>query len=128
MTRLHIVISPFLLLLVTLSVTACGAEPVAGPPLATSAQPATSEKASVESPAVTPGDSNHNKEIAATPVPPEPTQIPTSEPPAPSAPTGTKVGHRIPDFTLMLLDGGTLTTENLRLNGKPAFLFFHADW
>lgn len=76
--------------------------------------------------------------IAGQPVPPErgaadpalsqTAAIPTSEPAAPPPPTGTKVGNRIPDFTLKLLDGTVLTSANLRQRRQPAFLFFHGDW
>jgi peroxiredoxin len=38
------------------------------------------------------------------------------------------VGNRIPDFTLKLADGSSLTSADLRQGRKPAFLFFSADW
>ena len=67
-------------------------------------------------------------ENAATPVPSQTTAIPTSELAAPPPPIGTKVGNRIPDFELELLDGTILTSADLRQRRQPAFLFFHADW
>ena len=42
--------------------------------------------------------------------------------------TGTKVGDRIPDFKLKLVDGSTLTSTDLRQRRQPAFLFFYAEW
>ena len=68
------------------------------------------------------------KENAATPVPSQTTAIPTSELAAPPPAIGTKVGNRIPDFELELLDGTILTSADLRQRRQPAFLFFHADW
>jgi len=67
-------------------------------------------------------------ENAATSVPSQTTAIPTSEPAAPPPPIGTKVGNRIPDFELELLDGTILTSADLLQRKQPAFLFFHAAW
>ncbi len=39
---------------------------------------------------------------------------------------GNKVGYRIPDFTLELVDGETVSLETLLAEGKPTFLFFFA--
>ena len=38
------------------------------------------------------------------------------------------VGERPPDFAMLLLDGSTVTSEELALEGKPAFLMFFATW
>ena len=38
------------------------------------------------------------------------------------------MGDRIPDYTLKLLDGGSLTSADLMDRKQPAFLFFHATW
>jgi peroxiredoxin len=42
--------------------------------------------------------------------------------------TGTKVGERIPEFSMRLTDGSTLTSEDLVTEGKPVFLYFFATW
>ena len=47
---------------------------------------------------------------------------------APLAPVGTEAGHRIPDFTLKLLDGESLTSADMVDRSQPAFLFCHATW
>ena len=39
---------------------------------------------------------------------------------------GNKVGSRIPDFTLELVDGERVSSESLLAEGKPTFLFFFA--
>jgi cytochrome oxidase Cu insertion factor (SCO1/SenC/PrrC family) len=39
---------------------------------------------------------------------------------------GNKVGYRIPDFTLELVDGEKVSSETLLAEGKPTFLFFFA--
>ena len=45
----------------------------------------------------------------------------------PSLPdVGNKVGYRIPDFTLELVDGEKVSSEALLTEGKPTFLFFFA--
>jgi hypothetical protein len=57
---------------------------------------------------------------------------PTAEPQATTAPVakepmaevGHQVGNRIPDFTLDLVGGATVSTINLVEEGKPTFLFF----
>lgn len=40
--------------------------------------------------------------------------------------TGNQIGYRIPDFTLALADGSTVTSESLVEEGKPTYLFFWA--
>ena len=50
--------------------------------------------------------------------------LPAVEPSLPDA--GNKVGYRIPDFTLELVDGEKVTSEALLAEGKPTFLFFFA--
>ena len=39
---------------------------------------------------------------------------------------GNQVGDRMPDFTLELADGGTVTAAGLVAEGQPTFLFFWA--
>ena len=39
---------------------------------------------------------------------------------------GAEVGDRIPHFTLGLVDGVTISSEQLMDNGRPTFLFFFA--
>jgi len=68
------------------------------------------------------------KENAANPAPSQTAAIPASEPAAPPPPIGTKVGNRIPDFEIELVDGTILTSADLRQRRQPAFLFFHAAW
>lgn len=41
---------------------------------------------------------------------------------------GTKVGNRIPDFALDLVDGTTVTSDDLIKQNRPTFLFFFASW
>jgi len=43
-------------------------------------------------------------------------------------PVGVSVGERAPDFAILLADGTTVTSEELALQGKPAFLMFFATW
>ena len=50
--------------------------------------------------------------------------LPAVEPSLPDA--GNKVGYRIPDFTLELVDGEKVSSEALLAEGKPTFLFFFA--
>ena len=61
---------------------------------------------------------------AVTPAP-----TPQPAPPAPaasSAPVGTRVGERVPAFTVTTLDGVRLT--NADFQGKPYLLFYFATW
>lgn len=46
--------------------------------------------------------------------------------PTPAADVGNKVGYQIPDFTLTLADGGTVTSAEMVNSEKPTFLFFWA--
>ncbi|MSQ14115.1 MAG: hypothetical protein EXR47_08325 [Dehalococcoidia bacterium] len=58
---------------------------------------------------------------------PTPTPQPTSPAPAASSvPVGTKVGQRVPAFTVITLDGVRLA--NVDFQGKPYLLFFFATW
>ena len=41
-------------------------------------------------------------------------------------PTGNQVGHQIPDFTLELADGSSVTSASLVQSGRPTYLFFWA--
>ncbi|MDA0734596.1 MAG: hypothetical protein O2909_09245 [Chloroflexi bacterium] len=41
---------------------------------------------------------------------------------------GNKVGERIPDFAITLLDGSTVTSAELLAQSQPTFLFFFATW
>ena len=43
-------------------------------------------------------------------------------------PVGLKIGERLPDFAILLADGATVTSQQLILEGKPAFLMFFATW
>ena len=45
-----------------------------------------------------------------------------------SATIGSKVGNRIPDITMRLNNGNTVSTAGLVDEGKPTFLFFFATW
>ena len=63
-----------------------------------------------------------------TPVPTEtPTPAPTATP-APQADVGTDVGNLAPEFALMLADGTEITATELRMEGRPAFLYFLTGW
>ena len=42
--------------------------------------------------------------------------------------TGNQEGHRVPDFTLVLEDGSTITSASLIEAGQPTFLFFWATY
>ena len=42
--------------------------------------------------------------------------------------TGNQEGNRVPDFTLTLEDGSTVTSASLVEAGKPTFLFFWATY
>ncbi len=45
-----------------------------------------------------------------------------------SAKIGTKVGNRMPDVSMRLNNGNTVSTGGLIGEGKPTFLFFFATW
>lgn len=57
---------------------------------------------------------------------PTPTDAPTPVPQEPLPEVGNKVGNRIPDITLELFGGDTVSTAGLVEQGKPTFLFFTA--
>lgn len=60
----------------------------------------------------------------ATAVPPTPTAIPT---PAPAVAVGSSVGERVPEFTLSLADGSTVSATSLIQAERPTFLFFFSS-
>jgi hypothetical protein len=71
--------------------------------------------------------------LACNNQPPEPeasgaTSGSVSESPLSNVKTGTKVGERLPEFSMRLTDGSTLTSEDLVTKGKPVFLYFFATW
>ena len=41
-----------------------------------------------------------------------------------SVSVGNRVGSRVPSFTISLLDGGTVSSDELVNQGRPTFLFF----
>ena len=41
---------------------------------------------------------------------------------------GYDVGLRAPEFSMSLLDGSEVTSASLAMEGKPAFLYFHATF
>ena len=41
---------------------------------------------------------------------------------------GTKVGERVPEFTMRLTDGSTVALNDLVTEGKPVFIYFFATW
>ena len=59
-------------------------------------------------------------------VAPTPTEASAPVAPEPLPEVGSKVGNRIPDVTLELFDGTTVSTAGLVAEGKPTFLFFFA--
>ena len=66
----------------------------------------------------------------ATPTP-VPTDTPTPEPtatPAPQADVGIGVGNLASEFALRLVDGTEITSTELRMEGRPAFVYFLAGW
>ena len=66
----------------------------------------------------------------ATPTP-VPTDTPTPEPtatPAPQADVGTGVGNLAQEFALRLTDGTEITSTELRMEGRPAFVYFLTGW
>ncbi len=42
--------------------------------------------------------------------------------------TGNQVGNRVPDFTLLLDDGSSVTSSSLVEAGQPTYLFFWATY
>ena len=48
----------------------------------------------------------------------------TPTPAASSSEIGIKVGNMVPEFTLNLIDGKTLTSVQLLQDGRPTFLHF----
>ena len=60
---------------------------------------------------------------------PGPSPIPNEAiPSAPPPVVGSKVGNRIPDFTLQLGHGTTITSDILLSENQPTFLYFFAAW
>ena len=60
---------------------------------------------------------------------PTPRPRPTAGPvPTSTAKVGADVGNRIPDFDFTLIDGSTVTTTDLLGTGRPAFIFFYAEY
>jgi hypothetical protein len=57
---------------------------------------------------------------------PAATEAPAPVVQEPLPPVGNKVGNRIPDVSLELFDGTTVSTASLAEQGKPTFLFFFA--
>jgi hypothetical protein len=41
---------------------------------------------------------------------------------------GSKVGQRIPDIAINLIDGSIVESSDLIASGQPTFLFFFATW
>ena len=63
-----------------------------------------------------------------TPVPTDtPTPAPTATP-APQADVGIEVGNLASEFALRLVDGTEITSTELRMEGRPAFVYFLAGW
>ena len=42
--------------------------------------------------------------------------------------TGNQVGYQVPEFTLVLEDGSTITSASLVEEGRPTYLFFWATY
>ena len=55
---------------------------------------------------------------------PQATQVPAPVVAEPVPETGNQVGNRVPDFTLDLVGGATISTASLIEEGRPTFLFF----
>ena len=55
---------------------------------------------------------------------PQPTEAPAPVVQEPLPDVGNQVGNRMPDFTLELVGGTTVSVSSLVESGKPAFLFF----
>ena len=51
-----------------------------------------------------------------------------SEPEAGPVEVGYKVGMRVPEFGLSLLDGSQVTSAGIVDEGKPVFIYFHTTW
>ena len=51
-----------------------------------------------------------------------------SKPEKKTIPIGVSVGESVPGFAILLVDGTTVTSQQLALQGKPAFLMFFATW
>ena len=49
-------------------------------------------------------------------------------PPPTDLKVGTEVGNRVPDFTMHLGDGTTVSSASLVSADKPVFLYFFATW
>ena len=103
-------------------------------PVAKSTQTSIQSFAQARTPTTLPTrESSRNSDVTATLLPTsaptamKPTKILNLAPPS-LAKSGTKVGNRIPNFELVLLDGSTVTSGDLVQRREPAFLFFHAVW
>ena len=72
---------------------------------------------------------NNSKELPQAPTS-EALSIPptSSDLSSTSATIGTTVGNRIPDVSMRLNNGSTVSTGSLIGEGKPTFLFFFATW
>jgi len=60
--------------------------------------------------------------VEAAAAPPRPAQ------PEVTAPVGLDIGQRAPSFTVTGLDGRQISDADLRAQGKPYILYFHATW
>lgn len=106
-------------------------------------QPAESQDAQAsQAPPVGASPANPADAPAVQPPPPATAAPASTQPPAPTAPAptappapvvqeplpdiGHQVGNRIPDITLELFGGSTVSTGELVEQGKPTFLFFTA--
>ena len=69
-------------------------------------------------------DSSAPTAMETTPAPPEVPQVPETAAADFKAEVGNQVGNRIPDFTLDLVNGATVSTTGLVEEGSPTFLFF----
>jgi hypothetical protein len=81
------------------------------------------DTATAEKPAAQSGQSTTvvEKQPPAAAVKPE---VPSQELP----PIGSQVGNTVPEFTLNLLDGASITSAELMNQDRPSFLFFHATY
>lgn len=61
---------------------------------------------------------------ATVPPPPTATAVPPTPTPAPAVRVGSSVGERVPEFTLSLADGSTVSATSLIQSERPTFLFF----
>ena len=89
------------------------------------ANPANPAEAPAVQPPVQPQPATAQPAPTATSVPP-PADTPTPVIAEPLPDVGNRVGNRIPDITLELFGGATVSTSNLVEQGKPTFLFFTA--